>query len=86
MLLGPMLRAKREALGLTQAEVADHLGVPQPQVSRFETGHRLPSSSLMAGLVTLLQLDATAAMAAVTASSQAAAAAKLRRKAAARAS
>lgn len=34
------LRAAREAAGLTQADVAERLGVPQTFVSKVETGER----------------------------------------------
>lgn len=34
------LRNTRKALGLTQAQLADALGIDQAEVSRFETGRR----------------------------------------------
>ena len=34
------LIAAREARGMTQAQVAERLGIPQPRVSDIETGQR----------------------------------------------
>lgn len=38
--LGKRLKDAREAIGLPQAAVADHLGIPRPSVSDIETGRR----------------------------------------------
>ena len=38
--LGQRLREAREALGLPQTAVADHLDIPRPSVSEMETGRR----------------------------------------------
>jgi transcriptional regulator with XRE-family HTH domain len=38
--LGRQLKEAREALGLPQAAVADHLGIPRPSVSEMEAGRR----------------------------------------------
>ena len=39
---GPRLRAIREAAGLTQAQLAERLGVSVPRVSDLERGRREP--------------------------------------------
>ena len=39
-MLGKRLKDAREAIGLPQAAVADHLGIPRPSVSDIETGRR----------------------------------------------
>lgn len=36
------LRLRRVALGLSQQDVADQIGVTRPQVSRFESGVAVP--------------------------------------------
>lgn len=38
--LGRRLREAREYLGLSQEQVADHLGIPRPSVSTIEGGKR----------------------------------------------
>ncbi len=40
MELGRRLREAREYLGLSQEQVADHLGIPRPSVSSIEAGKR----------------------------------------------
>lgn len=51
--LGGRLRAAREAAGLTQAEVAEHLALSRPTISQIESGNRT---------VTALELDRLAAL------------------------
>ena len=51
---GSELRARREALGMTQAELARRLGVPQQHVSRWERGERGITRWLAAGIVALM--------------------------------
>lgn len=41
--LGKRLREAREFLGLSQEQVADHLGIPRPSVSTMESGKRRAS-------------------------------------------
>lgn len=52
-LLGQRLREAREALGLPQSAVADHLDIPRPSVSEIEAGKRK---------VTFLELKRLAAL------------------------
>lgn len=42
--LGELLREAREYLGLSQDDVAEHLGIPRPSVSAIEGGKRKVSS------------------------------------------
>jgi transcriptional regulator with XRE-family HTH domain len=43
--------------GVTQTELADHLGVTQAMVSYLEHGRRCPSTAVARGLMALLDLD-----------------------------
>lgn len=47
------LVAARKARGLTQAEVASALKVPQPRVSRMETGERMVNAVELRQFATL---------------------------------
>ena len=38
MVMNQIIRERRKALGLTQEEVADYLGVSTPAVNKWETG------------------------------------------------
>lgn len=38
--LGRAIRARRETLGLTQAELAEEIGAFQPEISRIEQGDK----------------------------------------------
>lgn len=49
--VGAHLRARRIAAGLTQRELSERSGVPQPNVSAYEVGRREPSTE------TALRLD-----------------------------
>jgi HTH-type transcriptional regulator / antitoxin HipB len=51
-----LARDRREALGLTQEQVAERAGLPQSSVSRVETGRHLPSVSTLARLAVALGL------------------------------
>ena len=44
---GPVIRRLREARGLTQAELADKVGVSSKAVSKWETAKGLPDISLL---------------------------------------
>lgn len=48
--IGAHVRAKREALGLTQQALADELGVTHQHVSRLESGQAMPSLDLVVRL------------------------------------
>lgn len=45
--IGPTIRAARERLGLTQAQLGERLGWQQGLVSRYEAGKREPSVSVL---------------------------------------
>ena len=49
-------KAIREDLGLTQAELADWLGMTQPMVSRIERGDREPTNQQGAAILLLREL------------------------------
>lgn len=44
------LRARREAAGLTQQQLADRLGVARPRIAEWESGTRNPSAAAMRGI------------------------------------
>ena len=48
--LGPLIKQKRQDLGLTQRALAKELGVKASHVAYLETGKRKPSLTLMARL------------------------------------
>ena len=45
--LAETLRARRIAAGLTQRDLAEKAGVPQPNVSAYELGHRKPNAETL---------------------------------------
>ena len=49
-------RAIRQALGLTQTELAAKLGMTQPMVSRIERGEREPTNQQGAAILLLAEL------------------------------
>lgn len=51
--LGERLRQAREEKGLSQEEVAQHLGIPRPAVSQIENGHRRVEALELARLAKL---------------------------------
>jgi transcriptional regulator with XRE-family HTH domain len=55
---GELLRHRREAQGLEQAELARLLDVTQQTVSKWETGVTVPRPSRVAALARALELDA----------------------------
>ncbi len=57
MSLNQMIREKRKELGLTQEQVADHLGVSIPAVSKWESGSTCPDLTLLPALARLLNTD-----------------------------
>ncbi len=46
-MIGTQFRAQREALGLTQKEVAEKLCVGQTMISQVEIGMKIPSVALV---------------------------------------
>lgn len=57
MPLHQILREKRKALGLTQEQVADYLGVTAPAVNKWEKGATFPDVALLPPLARLLKTD-----------------------------
>lgn len=55
---GELLRSRREAQGLEQAELARMLGVTQQTVSKWETGVTVPRPARVSTLARVLELDA----------------------------
>lgn len=58
MVMNQIIRERRKALGLTQEEVADYLGVSTPAVNKWETGKSYPDITMIPALARLLQTDA----------------------------
>ena len=48
------IKERREALGLTQAQLADRMGVTTTAVRKWETGQALPSADKLPALADLL--------------------------------
>lgn len=40
---GPLVRERRKAIGLTQADVAKRIGLSRPSVANIEGGHQNPT-------------------------------------------
>lgn len=57
MKMNTVIQEKRRALGLTQEQVAEHLGVSIPAVSKWETGQTCPDVALLPRLARLLKID-----------------------------
>ena len=57
MEIAQLLREKRNALGLTQEQVADRLGVTAPAVNKWEKGLCCPDLALLPVLARLLKTD-----------------------------
>lgn len=57
---GDEIRARRKQYGLDQRQLADHLGVSQATVSRWETGVMVPGAVMQARLVARLGIDPVA--------------------------
>lgn len=56
-MIGKVIQERRKALNLTQAQVADYLGVSAPAVNKWEKDMCYPDASLLAPLARLLQID-----------------------------
>lgn len=52
--LGREVRLRREALGMTQAQLAQAAGLQQPAVARFEAGGTMPTLPLLERLAAAL--------------------------------
>lgn len=57
MSIHAVIQERRKALGLTQEQVADYLGVTTPAVNKWEKGGSCPDISLLAPLARLLKID-----------------------------
>lgn len=57
MKMNEIIRSKRLALGLTQEQIADKLGVSGTAVSKWERGAAAPDISLLPAIARLLQTD-----------------------------
>jgi len=55
--IGEYIQVKRKAIGLTQAELGDMLGVTSKAVSKWECGVALPDVSLFSDLTKILKID-----------------------------
>jgi transcriptional regulator with XRE-family HTH domain len=55
--LGSVLKRRREALGLTQRELARKLGVKASHIAYLENGRRRPSLSLLSRIADTMGLD-----------------------------
>lgn len=60
MTMGDIIREKRRALGLTQEQVAEHLGISTPAVNKWERGASNPDLALLPALARLLKTDLNA--------------------------
>lgn len=57
MNLGEKIRKRREELGLNQVDLAELTGIPQGNLSRFETGHiQWPRGNCIVKLADALQV------------------------------
>ncbi|MEU6036954.1 helix-turn-helix transcriptional regulator [Actinomadura sp. NPDC047616] len=59
--IGRELRWRRAAAGLTDAEIASQAGVPEPTVSRVETGRRVSDPEAVLRLFAVLDMEAAEA-------------------------
>jgi transcriptional regulator with XRE-family HTH domain len=63
---GAVLKARREARGLTRRDLVDASGLSYPYISQLETGSRLPSHKSLARLARALHVEPTELSAAIT--------------------
>ncbi|MGW0842669.1 helix-turn-helix domain-containing protein [Streptomyces sp. NPDC002787] len=54
--LGRAVRERREALGMTQAQLAQTAGMRQPAVARFEAGGTMPTLPLLERFAVALRM------------------------------
>lgn len=57
MTVGEVIREKRKALGLTQEQTAQRLGVTAPAVNKWERGSTFPDITILPALARLLETD-----------------------------
>ncbi len=62
--LGALIKSRREETGQSQPEVAEHLGVPQGTISRWERDGGAPRDEQVPRLATWLGVDAGTVIAA----------------------
>ena len=55
--IGRFISSCRKEKGLTQAQLAEYLGITDRAVSKWETGKSLPDPSIMLELYSLLNID-----------------------------
>ena len=55
--IGKFISSCRKEAGLTQAALADRLGITDRAVSKWETGKSLPDASIMIELCKILNID-----------------------------
>lgn len=55
--IGEIIAQKRKEAGLTQAEVAEYVGVSKPAVSKWESGHSLPDIALLPELASFFDIS-----------------------------
>ena len=55
--IGQFIAARRKAVGLTQAELAEQLGITARAVSKWETGRTMPDTALMLELCNILKIN-----------------------------
>lgn len=58
MTIGSNIKTARTAAGVTQARLAEHLGVHQKDVSRWETDRQIPSADTLAKICSYLHVSA----------------------------
>jgi transcriptional regulator with XRE-family HTH domain len=58
-----LIREARKRALLTQAQLAQRLGVPQPQIARWESGRAAPSFERLGSVVAACGLDLTFSLA-----------------------
>ena len=57
--IGKFISERRRVQGLTQAELAERLGITDRAVSKWETGRSLPDSAIMLDLCAILSITVT---------------------------
>lgn len=57
--IGKFIAEKRKALGLTQMQLAERLGITDRAVSKWENGKSLPDSGIMLELCEILEISVT---------------------------